>query len=56
MAKRKLPPGLSEYFAKIGKAGGLRGGHARAKTMTAKERAASASNAAKARWAKAEKP
>ena len=36
----------------LGRLGGLKGGHARASTMTAEERSASARNAAKARWAK----
>lgn len=34
----------------LGRRGGLKGGHARAKKMTAEERAASASKAARARW------
>ena len=36
----------------LGKLGGAKGGRARAAKMTAEERAASASRAARARWAK----
>ena len=36
----------------LGRLGGLKGGKARAKKMTAEERSASARKAAKARWAK----
>ena len=35
----------------LGRLGGLKGGHARAAKMSAKERSASAEKAAKARWA-----
>jgi hypothetical protein len=38
--------------AVLGRKGGLKGGHARAATMTKKERSESARRAAKARWAK----
>lgn len=34
----------------LGRKGGLKGGKARARTMTAKQRSASARKAAKARW------
>jgi hypothetical protein len=37
----------------LGKLGGLKGGPARAKKLTAKKRAAIAKKAAKARWSKA---
>jgi hypothetical protein len=47
---RKRIPGLSEYFAAMGK----KGSRARAKKLTAEERKQIASNAAKARWAKRE--
>jgi len=39
----------------LGRLGGLKGGHARAKGLTAAERSESASQAAKARWAKKRK-
>jgi hypothetical protein len=39
---------IREYFAKVG----AKGGKATAKSLTAKERAASARKAARARWAK----
>ena len=37
----------------LGRRGGLKGGHARAAKMTAKERSTSAKKAAHARWSKA---
>jgi len=40
----------------LGRLGGLKGGHARAKRLTAAERSESAALAAKARWAKKRKP
>ena len=48
---RKKIPELSEYFSKMGK----KGSRARAKILTPEERKQIASNAAKARWAKAKK-
>jgi len=52
---KKLSPELREYFAKLGRKGGLKGGHARAANMTEEERSASARKAVQARWAKAKK-
>jgi hypothetical protein len=43
---------ISEYLAKIGKKGGLKGGPARAKKLSANKRKAIAEKAAKARWGK----
>ncbi|MBI4499725.1 MAG: hypothetical protein HY700_01065 [Gemmatimonadetes bacterium] len=43
--KRKNPAAVA-----LGRKGGLKGGHARAASMTAKERSESARKAAKARW------
>jgi hypothetical protein len=51
MAKQ-LPAEMREYLAKIGRKGGLRGGHARAANMTAEERSESARKAVQARWKK----
>jgi hypothetical protein len=51
MAK-KLPAEFRKYLAKIGKKGGLKGGHARAEKMTPEERSASARKAVQARWVK----
>lgn len=51
MAK-KLPAEFRKYLAKIGKKGGLKGGHARAEKMTPEERSESARKAVQARWAK----
>jgi hypothetical protein len=42
-----------EYFSKLGKKGGKKGGPARAANMTPKERSESARKAVQARWAKA---
>jgi hypothetical protein len=41
---------LAAYMAEIGRKGGLKGGAARAKALSAKERSASARKAAKSRW------
>jgi len=46
MAKRKNPAAVA-----LGRKGGKKGGPARAASMTPEERAASARNAALARWA-----
>jgi hypothetical protein len=56
VAKRKIPPEVLDYFRKEGSKGGKIGGKKRLESMTAEERSASASNAAKARWAKAKNP
>jgi hypothetical protein len=52
VGKKKMPPGLREYFSKLGKKGGKLGGPARAAKMTPEERSASAKKAIEARWAK----
>jgi hypothetical protein len=44
------PSAISAYLAEIGRKGGLRGGVARAKALSARKRSASAAKAAKARW------
>ncbi|MCI0426720.1 MAG: hypothetical protein L0Z46_01730 [Nitrospiraceae bacterium] len=46
---------ISQYLAKIGQKGGLKGGHARAKKLSGKQRRAIAKKAATARWRKAAK-
>ena len=43
---------ISSYLAKIGRAGGLMGGKARARVLTPERRRAIARKAAKARWSK----
>ncbi len=43
---------ISAYLAKIGRKGGLKGGKARAASLSAKKRKAIAQKAALARWAK----
>lgn len=48
MAKKRKNP----YAVALGRKGGLKGGPARAATMTAKERSESARKAVEARWAK----
>lgn len=53
MAKKKaLPPEVLDYFTKMGRRGGLIGGHARAEKLTPEQRSASAKKASQARWAK----
>jgi hypothetical protein len=47
---------ISAYLAQIGHAGGLKGGVARAKALSARKRSSIAAKAANARWGKARKP
>jgi len=49
---KPVPSSISTYLAKIGRQGGLKGGKARAKNLTAKKRTEIARKAAKARWSK----
>ena len=51
----ELPVNLSEYMAAIGQRGGRIGGKRRLDTMTDEECCVVASNAAKIRWARANK-
>jgi hypothetical protein len=53
MGRKRLPPEMREYLAKIGRKGGLKGGRARMDTMTPEQRSDSARRAVQARWAKA---
>ena len=46
---------ISKYLAEIGRKGGLKGGKARAESMSAKRRKEIAQKAAKKRWAKKDK-
>lgn len=43
---------ISQYLATIGRRGGIKGGKARAKSLTAKRRKEIAQKAAASRWAK----
>ena len=43
---------ISEYLSQIGRKGGLKGGKARAKVLSAEKRKAIAQKAAKVRWQK----
>jgi hypothetical protein len=43
---------ISKYLAEIGRKGGLKGGPARAKKLSAEERKEAARKAARARWSK----
>lgn len=43
---------VQKYLAEIGRKGGLKGGTARAESMSGKRRSAIAKKAAKARWSK----
>ncbi len=54
MAK-KLPPDVLEYFVRMGRKGGLKGGRIRASRMSPEARSASARAAVQARWAKAKR-
>lgn len=45
------PRSIKEYLVEIGRKGGLKGGKARAKKLTAKRRRSIARKAAKQRWA-----
>jgi hypothetical protein len=49
--KKNLPSEVLEYFTKMGRKGGLVGGHARAEKLTPAQRSASAKKASQARWA-----
>jgi hypothetical protein len=53
VGRKTLPPEFREYFSKLGKKGGKKGGPARAAKMTPQERSASALKAVQARWVKA---
>jgi len=44
------PPSVSEYLAKIGRKGGLKGGDARARVLSPSKRKAIARKAARKRW------
>jgi hypothetical protein len=44
--------GKNPHAVALGRSGGLKGGHARAKSLTAEQRRASAQKAVNARWAK----
>jgi len=48
----KIPQGMRDYLAKLGKKGGKKGGPARAAAMTPEQRSESARKAVNARWAK----
>jgi len=52
VGRKKIPKAVSEFFSKMGKKGGPKGGHARAAKMTQEERSASAKKAVDTRWAK----
>jgi hypothetical protein len=47
---KPLPSPISQYLAKIGRKGGLKGGKARAEKLTKEKRRAIALKAAKALW------
>lgn len=53
--KKKTPSSLSAAAKALGRAGGLKGGDARARALSSEERSAIASKAAKARWKNAER-
>jgi len=47
-----LPANVRNYFSKLGKKGGKKGGAMRAANMTGEQRSESARNAVTARWKK----
>lgn len=49
-AQEPAPPQKNQAAAELGRRGGLKGGKARAESMTAKQRSIAAKKAAKARW------
>jgi hypothetical protein len=52
LAARRMKTMTAEQRQEVARTGGLAGGHARAKKLTAAERKAIAKKAAAARWAK----
>jgi hypothetical protein len=52
MAKARIPKEVMDYFVKMGRKGGKKGGTARAAKMTPEQRSDSARRAVLARWAK----
>jgi hypothetical protein len=52
LSTEEPPTSVSEYLAKIGRKGGLSGGPARAKKLSASRRKQIAKKAAKSRWKK----
>jgi hypothetical protein len=52
MAKKKAEPEKNPAAVALGRLGGLKGGAARAKALSAKKRKEIARNAAKKRWGK----
>jgi len=55
VAKKKMPADVREYFVKMGRQGGKKGGALRAANMTPEQRSESARNAVMARWNKVSK-
>ena len=53
MFKDAEAEGKDPLAVALGRRGGLKGGHARARKLTAEQRSESARHAAKAKWAKA---
>jgi len=53
MPRKKLPPEIREFFVRMGKKGGAKGGHARAERMTPEERSEASRKAVQTRWDKA---
>jgi len=53
MPKKSIPPEVHEYFVKIGRKGGKKGGRATALNRTQEQRSESARNAVMARWKRA---
>jgi hypothetical protein len=55
MSRKGVSREMHDYFTKLGKKGGLKGGPARAAKLSAEERSASARAAVQARWSRVRK-
>ena len=53
--KKAMPPAKNPAAVALGRLGGLKGGKARAKKLSSKEKSTIAKKAAKARWKKTQK-
>ena len=50
VSRKKLPPEIRDFFVRMGKKGGAKGGHARAERMTPEQRSEAARKAVQTRW------
>jgi hypothetical protein len=52
MVKKKMPKEIRDYFVRMGRIGGKKGGMSRANALTPEQRSEAARKAVLARWAK----